>query len=108
KEVLYPVSFALRKSDYVLKNFINLKLLEIEESMPDGILGIVYDELCKHDEYKHYTFADVKRYFVRELNGNYGLKNASGQPPIVGGSAGPQGDPGAAQSTEEMDGDAVH
>lgn len=69
KQVLYPVSFAVRKQDYILKNFINLKLLEIEEAASNGVLGIIWDELKTHQEYKHYTFNDVKRYFVRELNG---------------------------------------
>jgi hypothetical protein len=68
KEVLYPVSFAVRKQDYVLKNYINLKLLEIEENEQNGILGIILDELKMHLEYKHYNLNDIKKYFVRELD----------------------------------------
>lgn len=67
KELLYPVSFAVRKSDYVLKNYINLKLLEIEETVNDGILGIILEELRKQPEYTHYTLNEIKNYFVRDL-----------------------------------------
>jgi Bacterial extracellular solute-binding proteins, family 3 len=80
KEVLYPVSFAVRKQDYILKNYINLKLLEIEETAKNGVLGIIWGELIAHPEYRHYTLDDVKRYFVRELDrGNQQLGITSGR-----------------------------
>jgi hypothetical protein len=64
-ELLYPVSFAVRKRDYILRNYINLKLLEIEENYPDRIFGFLRDELNNHPGFK-FSMADVKRYFVRE------------------------------------------
>jgi ABC-type amino acid transport substrate-binding protein len=79
KEVLYPVSFAVRKQDYTLKHYINLKLLEIEETTPNGILGIIWDELKTQKEYAHYTFDDIRRYFVREWNGHPGISSGRNQ-----------------------------
>lgn len=80
KQVLYPVSFAVRKSDYILRNFINLKLLEIEENGKDGILGIILEELKKHPDCSHYTLEDIQRYFVRELDGELGITSEKGEP----------------------------
>jgi len=90
KQVLYPVSFAVRKQDYILKNYINLKLLEIEETESNGILGIIWDELRTHEEYKHYTFNDVQRYFVREYdrrNQHLGITSGRSETPEEGRSA---------------------
>jgi ABC-type amino acid transport substrate-binding protein len=68
KQLTYPVSFAVRKSDYVLRNYINLKLLEIEQTVKDGILGIILEELRKHSDYSQYSLDYIKRYFLRELD----------------------------------------
>lgn len=67
KQLLYPVSFAVRKSDYVLRNYINLRLLEIEETVNDGVLGIILEELRKQPEYANYSMNKIKKYFVRDL-----------------------------------------
>ena len=49
KELLYPVSFAVRKEEYILKNYINLKLLELDSNTPYGILGIIADVIASSD-----------------------------------------------------------
>jgi ABC-type amino acid transport substrate-binding protein len=59
KELLYPVAFAVRKEDYSLRNFINLKLLEIKSDHENsGILGFVLDQfnqnLKKYEKYKEF------------------------------------------------------
>ena len=73
KALLYPVSFAVRKQDYVLKRYINLKLLELEETLQDGLLTVVYRELKRHKRYQQYTMEDIKRYFVRDYP-EYGIR----------------------------------
>lgn len=44
-QLLYPVSFAVRSDNYLLRNYINLKLLEIERADTYGILGVIADEI---------------------------------------------------------------
>jgi hypothetical protein len=76
-ELLYPVGFALRKEDYVLRRFINLKLLELDSFPEDGnnIMELIKNELenihnffidCKTDEEK---MQRVRKYFIREYDG---------------------------------------
>jgi ABC-type amino acid transport substrate-binding protein len=65
KQLLYPVSFAVRKQEYVLKNFINLKLAEIDEKYDEGILGFILKELKEHPDFKLFDMPQVKQYFVR-------------------------------------------
>lgn len=84
KQILYPVSFAVRKEEYVLRNYINLRLLEIEESYEKGVLGILWEELQTHPETSGYTFDDIKRYFVREFDKtggghDLGIKHGGGR-----------------------------
>lgn len=78
KALLYPVSFAVRKEDYVLRRYINLKLLQIEESLPDGVLKVIFDEMQKNEHYRHYTLEDIKRFFVRDYPAP-GIKHDVGQ-----------------------------
>jgi ABC-type amino acid transport substrate-binding protein len=66
KQLLYPVSFAIRKQEYVLRHFINLKLAEIDEEYPGGILGFILDELKKHPDFQGFDLDQIRRYFVRE------------------------------------------
>ena len=70
KKLLYPVVFALRKEDYILKNYINLKLLEIE-GPSSGISSLIKTSLNKIDN----TFKSipdnkkddiVNDYFIRK------------------------------------------
>jgi len=63
-ELLYPVGFALRRKDYILRNFINLRLMEIDDKK-DRLLGLVLDEIRKVPRYAHFDMAKLKEYFVR-------------------------------------------
>jgi hypothetical protein len=83
-ELLYPVGFALRKEDYVLRRFINLKLLELDFFPEDGknIMELIKNELenihnffidAKTDEEK---MLKVRKYFIREYDGG-GTKGAN-------------------------------
>lgn len=74
KELLYPVTFALRKEDYVFRRFINLKLLELDFYNNDGVLGVVKQELEKDKIFFTNLQSDdekmekVRKYFIREYD----------------------------------------
>jgi ABC-type amino acid transport substrate-binding protein len=65
-ELLYPVGFAMRLGDYVLRNYVNIKLLELDDKYPHGILEMIHLELRNTPDYKNLTMEDVKRHFIRE------------------------------------------
>jgi len=64
--LLYPVSFAVPKHEYVLKNFINLKLLQLDEKYPEGILELILEELQKQPQFASFSLDQLKKYFVKE------------------------------------------
>lgn len=72
RQLLYPVVFAMRKEDYVLKNYINLKLIEID-GPGSGIVFLINNSLNITDN----NFSNmgenakaefISEYFVREYN----------------------------------------
>ncbi len=46
-ELMFPVCFAVRKSDDTLRKFINLRLLEIESAGESGIVKLMTDSVSK-------------------------------------------------------------
>lgn len=47
-ELLYPVGFALRRSDYILKNLINLKIIEARETVNDMDKDMIFKWIEEH------------------------------------------------------------
>lgn len=64
-ELLYPVVFALRKEDYILKNYLNLKLIEINNH-GSGIIELIKESLIKLNE--NLNADEIKKYFIREYH----------------------------------------
>lgn len=75
KQLLYPVAFALRKEDYILRRYINLKLLELDFCTDNGVLDLVKQELEKTNptffsavQTEEKRISLVKKYFIREYD----------------------------------------
>lgn len=66
KELLYPVGFAMRRQDHVLRNYINIKLMELDDEHPTRLMGFIADELDRHDEFKWIGSGQVPEYFPRK------------------------------------------
>jgi hypothetical protein len=66
KQLLYPVVFALRKEDYVLKNYINLKLIEID-GPGFGINNLIKESLSNvNNDFSHLE-ENSKEKFISEF-----------------------------------------
>ncbi|APF20872.1 hypothetical protein Calab_1026 [Caldithrix abyssi DSM 13497] len=65
RQLLYPVVFAMRREDYVLKNYINLKLIELD-GPGSGIIKLIKASLSSLGENIHDE--DLKKYFIREYS----------------------------------------
>ncbi len=65
RQLLYPVVFAMRREDYVLKNYINLKLIELD-GPGSGILDLIKESLVSLGE--NIYDEDLKKYFIREYS----------------------------------------
>ena len=63
RQLLYPVVFAMRREDYILKNYINLKLIELD-GPGCGVSKLIRDSLNSIGE--NITDEDLKKYFIRE------------------------------------------
>lgn len=50
KQILYPVSFAMRKGEHDLRRYMNLKLLELDRDPKNGILDLIKKELFDNFE----------------------------------------------------------
>jgi len=65
RQLLYPVVFTMRREDYVLKNYINLKLIELD-GPGSGIIDLIKKSLFSLGENIHDE--DLKKYFIREYS----------------------------------------
>ncbi len=65
KQLLYPVVFAMRREDYTLKNYINLKLIELD-GPGLGIINLIKKSLSSLGE--NIRDKDLKKYFIREYS----------------------------------------
>lgn len=68
KELLYPVGFAMRKQDYILRNYINIKLMELDDKHPKRLLGFIVEEVRKHVGFNWVNEDNASEYFVKEKN----------------------------------------
>ena len=66
KELLYPVGFAMRREDYVLRNYINIKLMELDDREPNRLMGFIINELKSHPGFEWIDLNNALDYFVRE------------------------------------------
>lgn len=65
-ELLYPVGFVMRREDYVLRNYINIRLMELDDTHPPRVHGFIVDELQKQEGFEHVRIDQAKRFFVRK------------------------------------------
>src|SRR5262245_2362101 len=77
-QLLYPVAYAVRRDDYVLRRYINLKLLEIDiyhGNRGNGILDLIKKELGDESPIFHTGDSEdekmkkMRKYFIREYEG---------------------------------------
>lgn len=80
-ELLYPVAFAMRKEEYVLRNFINLKLWEFEEASEESVWEVLRDSLRSEGRYSSLSISDLKGYFVRQVGEVFEARVESREPP---------------------------
>ncbi len=66
KELLYPWGFAMRKQDNVLRHYINIKLMELDDKHPKRLLGFIVEEVRNHPGFDWVTEDNASEYFVRE------------------------------------------
>jgi hypothetical protein len=66
KELLYPVGFAMRRNDYVLRNYVNIKLMELDDKTPNRLIGFLINELRTHQGFEWINTKNALEYFVRE------------------------------------------
>jgi hypothetical protein len=68
KELLYPVGFAMRREDYILRNYVNIKLMELDDKHPNRLMGFIINELRAHQGFEWIDMNNALEYFVREKN----------------------------------------
>ncbi len=81
KELLYPVGFALRRGDYLLRNLINLKVLEARDNGKDLIKEWAIEHCNRAfgssvDASKHFVTEDDIVITSQEMGGQYAAKGA--------------------------------
>jgi hypothetical protein len=67
-QLLYPVGFAMRREDYILRHYVNIKLMELDDRNTNGILDIIVQELQRTLEFQNIDIEFAKEYFVRVKN----------------------------------------
>lgn len=68
KEFLYPVAFAMQKNNHILRNYLNLIILEAQSNGTDRVFELLKSAL--HEDYPNmFLDNDISRFFVREKFG---------------------------------------
>jgi ABC-type amino acid transport substrate-binding protein len=65
-ELTYPVCFAMRPNEHVLRNYINLRLMEIDQEAKYGIVGLLIEFFNRHRSDK-IDLETGRHYFIRSL-----------------------------------------
>ena len=65
-EILYPVGFAMRREEHVLRSFVNLRLIELEDSYEEGILGFFANQMRQQQGFEHVDLEMISQTLVRK------------------------------------------